>query len=505
MIKFIFENLEKRNSKGHIDWKKSIGKTIKFESLHKNGEILILDTCRYKTYTKILIEYDKNKKWIFTSELKPKNYCDFLNICDDTSTMKRIKDFKYQIGERVFSDKYDFTVLDKIIETKEIERKNLDGTNRVKNDYKYLLKCNRCGYDKLIRKERYICCICPVCCKSPQIVVKGINDIPTTNPELVKFFPNGYKQASQYTKASNKKINPRCPDCGRVSKTKYQINQIQRMNKIPCECNGIGSSYWERYIFNLLTQLSVNFNHGARFDWCKFYNPYKNKYTYGIYDFVLEDYKIIIETDGSFHRENNQMSDQTVEESVFLDKTKDKLANKNGYCIIRLSCEGDGWGKHSSEIIKKQVLNSILPIKLNFDMNNVDWEKCDLYASSTSIMQACNLYEGGEKDLMKIGQLIGVSSDAVRKYLHKGTKLGLCNYDANIYRNERRNEWAKTRRKQITVYDLEMQKIGVFNSKYELEEKSENIFGVKFLYSGITKSCCTGKMYKKHYFKAKYV
>lgn len=504
MITYDFSQLIKRNSKGHIDWEKSVGKIIRFKSLHKNGELQILDTTRYKTNTKILVKYENNKKWIFTSELKPKNYCEFLDVCDDTSSMKRIKVYKYNIGENIVSDKYDFNVLDRFVETKKISRKNLDGTNRVNNSYKYLLKCNRCGYDKLIRKEHEVCRVCPVCCSSPQIVVQGINDIPTTNPELIKFFPDGYKQASQYTKASNKKINPRCPDCGKVSKKKYQINQIQRMNNIPCECNGVGSSYWERYVFELLNQLSLNFNHGARFDWCKFYNPYKNKYTYGIYDFVITDCKIIIETDGSFHRENNQMSNQTVEESIFLDEIKDKLAYENGYCVIRLSCDGDGWGKHSSEIIKREILKSILPFKLNFDAKDIDWIQCDLYASSNSIVEACELYKRGEKDLKKIGQLIGMSESTVLNYLYKGTKLGLCNYDSKAYRSEKYLEWAKTRRKKITVYDSIMNKVGVFNDREELEEKSEEIFGVKFLYGGVTKSCCTGKMYKKHYFKADY-
>ena len=501
MIKFIFDNLEKRNSKGHIDWEKSIGKTIKFESLHKNGEILILDTCRYKTNTKILIEYNKNKKWIFTSELKPKNYCDFLNICDDTSTMNRVKEFKYKIGERVFSDKYDFTVLDKFIETKEIERKNLDGTNRVKNDYKYLLRCNHCGYDKLIRKERSVCCLCPVCCNSPQIVVKGINDITTTNPELIKFFPNGESEASKYNKSSNKKIDPRCPNCGKISKKLYTINYIWQNNKIPCDCNPTGMSYWEKFVNDLLKQLSFYDCYGKRFEWCYFYNHYKNKYTFGIYDFCIENLKIIIETDGTFHREDNLMSGQTVEESVYLDMIKDELAIKNGYKIIRLPLEKDGCNKNSWKIIKDKIMRSEIPILLNFKEEDIDWKHCDLYAASSLLIDACNIYEQGEKDLRKIAKTIGMSKSTVLNYLHKGTEMGLCNYNPNL--NKKRN--GNRKHKQITVFDSYMNKIGVFKSKEELETKSKDIFGIKFLYSGITKACCTGAMYKKHYFKAEYV
>ena len=56
------------------------------------------------------------------------------------------------------------------------------------------------------------------------------------------------------------------------------------------------------------------------------------------------------------------------------------------------------------------------------------------------------------------------------------------------------------KRINVTVNDSYMNKIGVFKSKEELEAKSKDIFGIKFLYSGITKACCTGAMYKKHYF-----
>ena len=62
---------------------------------------------------------------------------------------------------------------------------------------------------------------CPVeppigcgCCNG-KVVVKGINDMWTTNPELAKLLVNpddGYK----YTSTSGKKVDWRCPICNTI-------------------------------------------------------------------------------------------------------------------------------------------------------------------------------------------------------------------------------------------------------------------------------------------------
>lgn len=499
LITYDFSELE-RNKRGNIDWVKSVGKPIYFNSLNKNGSILLLDTTRYKTNTKLLIKYNDKTKWVFTSELKDKNWCDFLNVYDDTSSMKRTKKLKYKIHDNIFDEKVDFTVIDYFTEQKKINTKNMDGSYRIKNSYKYLLRCNKCGYDRLVRSERQIKNICPVCCKSPQIVVKGINDIPTTNPELIDFFPGGIEEASKYTKSSNKKIIPKCNICGRLSNKKYQINQLNKYGRIQCNCRGVGGSYWERYVYEFLCQLNIKFDYHARFSWCKYFNPYKNKISFGEYDFSIESLKLIIETDGTFHRTQNNMSGQTVEESEFLDCQKDKLAKQNGYTVIRLICEGSGILKGSSNIIKKEILKNTI-LREIISKNKINWNKCDIYASSNTILDICNEYNRGEYDLSKIGEKYNISKTTVLNYLHKGTDIGVCKYNPNIYRIQKQNEWAETRRKRVIVYDINKRKINIYSSRYELEEKSINEFGIKFLYGGITKSCLTGKSYKNHYFE----
>lgn len=74
-----------------------------------------------------------------------------------------------------------------------------------------------------------------------------------------------------------------------------------------------------------------------KFDWC--YNP-KTKYKLP-FDFVLEDYMIIIELDGPQHfkQVSNWKSPETQQE---IDILKSDLAKQNGYEILRLIQE-DVW------------------------------------------------------------------------------------------------------------------------------------------------------------------
>jgi very-short-patch-repair endonuclease len=85
--------------------------------------------------------------------------------------------------------------------------------------------------------------------------------------------------------------------------------------------------------------LSSKFNiiHQAKFNWCK--NP-ETGYTLS-FDFVIEEFKIIIELDGEQNFKENFFTD-CIEESQYRDITKMILAISNGYNFIRIS-QVDVW------------------------------------------------------------------------------------------------------------------------------------------------------------------
>lgn len=310
---------------------------------------------------------------------------------------------------------------------------------------------------------------CPLC--KNKIVVEGINDIPTTAPWMIPYFQGGYDEAKLYTRQSNKKVQPICSDCGRVKDKPMSICGIYKSHSTNCLC-GDGVSYISKYMFDLLHQLEVNFDTEIKYNWCKFFNPFKQKETYGFYDFVLEDIKLIIETDGDFHRINNKMNGQTKEESELIDDEKDRLALKNGYKIIRISDEGD---------IKQNIVDSNLTIL--FDLSNIDWIKCEKFASNNRIKEACRLKSlNSNMTTTDIGNILKLNRNTITRYLKKGNKLGWCNYtvesEAILTNENRRNNCKKRLSKPISIFKDGIQ-IEEFESIMECERQSEKLFGIK--------------------------
>jgi very-short-patch-repair endonuclease len=232
----------------------------------------------------------------------------------------------------------------------------------------------------------------------------------------------GEECAKTHTHGSTDRVKVICPDCGR---TKIKsIMTIDLLKSIACSCSD-GNSYISKYIFNILNQLQENrqleeINTEIKYNWCKFYNPFKQKDTYGIYDFVIECKKIIIEADGEFHRKDNKMNGQSKEESEWLDNIKDNLANKHGYKIIRISDEGN---------IKENILESDLN-KL-FDLSKIDWLKCNLFATSNLVKVACEYKKNNPSmTTIEIANIMGYCQCSVINWLKKGCKFNWCYYNA---------------------------------------------------------------------------
>ena len=74
-----------------------------------------------------------------------------------------------------------------------------------------------------------------------------------------------------------------------------------------------------------------------------------------------------------------------------------------------------------------------------------------------------------------MGNIFNLEKSTVIKYLHKGTKLGWCNYTGN--------------KNTVIVYDLDMNFIGEYESTSWLGRNGEKLFGVKLTQSMISKVC----------------
>jgi hypothetical protein len=316
---------------------------------------------------------------------------------------KNLPSFKLEINQ-IFKDDYkDLTIISR-------QYKCIHDRNR---KY-YTYKCNKCGYitdaiESAILNNKNKCACC---CNKVTLV--GFNDITTTVPWMISFFQGGIEEAKLYTKYSNKKVYPICPDCGRIKTKPMTIHSIYENHSIGCSCND-GKSYPEKFIFKLLELLNIEFV-------CEYSPKWISPKRYDFY-FKLNNKEYIIEADGGWHKHYNNLSGQTQEESKLIDEYKDKLANEHNIEVIRIDCEYS-----DSKYIKDNIINSKLNIL--FDLNNINWLECNAFALSNRAKFACEIRKNNPTiSAGEIAKIMNMSVLPIRNYLKTGNELNWCEYD----------------------------------------------------------------------------
>lgn len=404
-------------TKNRICWKDSIGSIIPFIYDDISGEILI---CDYNK-NKVLLEYNGYQKWIFTGHLKDAKIGELIG--------KNTVRFKYEIGQRIVSDCIDITITNRKYE------KRVHGKSII-NEKLYQYKCNICGfncgnhykkgvfYDEfwIIEPDLLNGHGCSCCCATPQVVVQGINDIPTTDPYMIDYFQGGHEEAKRYMKSGSTYIYPKCPHCGKIRNKKMKLNTINCYGSIGCDC-GDGISYPEKYFSKLLDLLNVKYIRELTkkdFSWCDKYR----------YDFYLIDYNIIIETHGMQHYKKRDFG-RSFESEKKNDKTKHDIAIKNGisdYIVIDCRYSNSEW---ISESIKKSKLASL------FNLKNEYYATCAEYAQKNNLCkEVCLYYESHKNDsditMIDIASHFKISDVTLYSYLRDGNIIGWCHRDKNI-------------------------------------------------------------------------
>ena len=207
----------------------------------------------------------------------------------------------------------------------------------------------------------------------------------------------------------------------KISLKSISQHSIFRNNSIGCNC-GDSVSYPEKFMFNMLTQLGIDFIWQltkTNFKWC-------GKYKYDFY-FAINEEEYIIETHGEQHYEKSR-NYMSLEKNIKNDRMKYELAIKNGikpenYIVIDFRCSNLKWGR---ENIINSRLNQI------FDLTNINWEECNMYAiKSNKIKESCDVWNNRKynESVSTIAKQIGMDRNVLRKYLKKGSELGLCDYD----------------------------------------------------------------------------
>lgn len=252
---------------------------------------------------------------------------------------------------------------------------------------------------------------CGVC--KNKIVIRGINDIATTNSELIDYFVNK-DEAYKYSYSSNKKVLVKCKECG------FQKHMsIDKLYNRGFSCNRCsdGISYPEKYIMCLLSQINVDFKtqlSKKNLAWCRNYK----------YDFYIRALELIVETNGGRHYSSAGIGKTLIEEQNN-DKLKKELALSNGINhYVELDCR-----KSEMEWIKNSVMNSELPSLLNFIEDDIDWAECSVFATKNIVIDVCNYYNDNKATGLNyedISNKFNISVTTMYRYLKIGTGIGIC-------------------------------------------------------------------------------
>jgi len=384
-------------NKGQINWRDSINHKVKFIYDDVEGEFEIVNYNINKKQCETI--FNGKKVWIQTSSIK-KGRISFI-IGKKTSL------YKYKPNDIIKTNNGEI----QIIETLKIKGKR---------EYKY--KCLKDGFIGTISEYHLNDGNgCPVC--SNKKTLKGVNDIATTNPELLIYFAN-IEDAYKYTKSSSKEIKLICKDC--QHEKNIRIDTFYNYGIMCNKCSD-GKTYPEKFMFNVLEQLQYKFIPQltkATFKWCDNYR----------YDFYIDNINCIIETHGIQHyKETKGIWDklQAIQEN---DKIKEQLAIENNiknYIVLDCRKSDLDWIKNS--IMKRDQNNpnqQCLAEILNFKEEDINWLKCHEFACNSLVKVVCDYWNSGIESTVNISKILNMHNSTIRKYLKQGTKLDLCNYDA---------------------------------------------------------------------------
>ena len=297
------------------------------------------------------------------------------------------------------------------------------------------------------------------------MIVPYVNDFYTVHNDLVKYLvhPEEAIGASIYR---GEKHHLRCPVCGIGEKWTTFDNLAN--NGFTCPYCDNKTSYFNRFMNILLTELNENFEPEKEFSWCKYPSFDKLSYKKGIYDFVIEKKKLIIEMDGGFHSIDNAMSGQSKEEIEYIDKMKDKLAREHGYKVIRIDCCYNRMSKRFDILLNNICKSEFVKY---YDLSKIDMKYVNEKALENVIKKTCE-YWNRKYSISEIHEITKLSNTTIDNYLIIGNNIGWCRYNKSI---------SRVRANGIKIKALQNGKlIGIYKSRKDaiaqLKEKYNIIF-----------------------------
>ena len=284
-----------------------------------------------------------------------------------------------------------------------------------------------CGYefetdpDKALKRKDIVC---PKCDKRYTIAIPNVNDIYTTNPEIVYLLADK-EDAHRYKANSKKKIVLVCPVCGKEHE--MTINKVVSRGYSCPYCGKKSGSYGERFLMNMFYQLEQVVENEFTPKWIK---PKR-------FDFMFEkdDKKYIIELDGGWHFSDNRLSGKTYEEQKKTDAEKQKRAEDMGFIVIRL--DYNYVNNNRNDYLINSIKNSYLSVL--FDLSKIDFSECIYNAVHCSaVKDVADIWINGVRSSQQIADKLGISVGTVKSYLKIATDCNMINLSYDDLKKENR-------------------------------------------------------------------
>ena len=266
---------------------------------------------------------------------------------------------------------------------------------------------------------------CPKCFgKLYSRVISGINDMATTNPELIPLLKNP-DDAYRYKTNTNKKIYFICPICGNeIYKTGNEVS----MHGLQCKYCSDGFSYAEKFMKSILNQLKVDYIHQYNPDWA---HPDR----YDFY-FKVNNKKYIVEMDGGLGHGNFTLNGKQDITGKQIDEKKDALAKLHNIKVIRIDCNYIDI-ENRYDYIKEHILISEVAQILN--LSKINFSLCRVVAEKSMFISVCNLVKQGMRSFVEIAKRLEISNSTVSRYLKIACESGYLNMD---YKNLKKQSLA---------------------------------------------------------------
>lgn len=335
------------------------------------------------------------------------------------------------------------------------------------------LRCKKDGYEWYRSLEAF--CrrpVCPMCNKdTTKDLIVGVNDLATVRPDLVKYFVNE-EEAHKYRAGSNAEAELICPNCGKKKKLKICVLTGETGFKCPYCSDNI--SYSNKFLRSFMKQIFEPLNLEYDLEWS---SKWANRKRYDAH-FILNGKEYVVEVDGNYHVEENNLYFKIKKEDVNIsDSKKTKMAEENGCIMIRIP-----FYKKEQDYIINNFKNSLF--NELFDLNNIDWDLCFREAEVTILKELCDYFNQNITcSIKELGEKFKLSLNTVREYLKRGVKLG---FIRDILDNS--NGF-------IVTLVKDGKKIASFSSFSCLSNYSQQFLGVHLNRSNTRKAYESGKKY----------